>query len=90
MIINLIVISNLEGAYLCSGHTYFTLISLDRTMTFLIFLFIFGFFLQNSCAKEPVIVHTQYGDILGYQTDIARVFYGIPFAQPPIGPLRFN
>jgi len=56
----------------------------------LIFLFIFGFFLQNSCAKEPVIVHTQYGDILGYQTDIARVFYGIPFAQPPIGPLRFN
>ncbi|CAF0914111.1 unnamed protein product [Didymodactylos carnosus] len=41
-------------------------------------------------ANEPVYVHTLYGDIVGYQTDIARVFYGIPYAQPPVGPLRWN
>ncbi|CAF5106356.1 unnamed protein product, partial [Rotaria sp. Silwood1] len=42
---------------------------------------------QCICASKPVIVHTQYGDVLGYQTDSARVFYGIPFARPPIGTL---
>ncbi|CAF1420460.1 unnamed protein product [Adineta ricciae] len=31
-----------------------------------------------------------YGDILGYQTNLSRVFYGIPFAQPPVGPLRWE
>ncbi|CAF3634575.1 unnamed protein product [Rotaria sp. Silwood1] len=40
--------------------------------------------------SKPVIVHTQYGDVLGYQTDSARVFYGIPFARPPIGTLRWQ
>jgi hypothetical protein len=40
-------------------------------------------------ADENIIVHTTYGDILGYQTNMARVFYGIPYAQPPIGELRF-
>ncbi|CAF0852745.1 unnamed protein product [Rotaria sordida] len=45
---------------------------------------------QYICANEHVIVHTQYGDVLGYQTDLARVFYGIPFAQPPIGTLRWQ
>lgn len=41
-------------------------------------------------ADESIIVHTTYGDILGYQTDMARVFYGIPFAQPPVGDLRLK
>ena len=40
-------------------------------------------------ADENIIVHTNYGDILGYQTTMARVFYGIPYAQPPINELRF-
>jgi len=51
-------------------------------------LFILAFSLQETSTNDPVTVHTQYGDILGYQTDLARVFYGIPFAGPPIGSLR--
>ena len=35
-----------------------------------------------------VIVHTNYGDIEGYETDLARVFYAIPYAQPPVDRLR--
>jgi hypothetical protein len=45
-------------------------------------------FISSGCSNEPAIVHTKYGDILGYQTDLARVFYGIPFAQPPVNKLR--
>ena len=46
------------------------------------------FTLQRVCAGENVIVHTQYGDVMGYQTDMSRIFYAIPFAQPPVGTLR--
>jgi hypothetical protein len=45
-------------------------------------------YLQRATANEPVTVQTEYGSILGYQTDLARVFYGIPFARPPTGALR--
>ncbi|CAF2515172.1 unnamed protein product [Rotaria sp. Silwood2] len=41
-------------------------------------------------AYTPVIVHTNYGDVEGYETDLARVFYGIPYAQPPIDTLRWK
>ena len=51
--------------------------------------FILILFIPNICANEPVIVHTQYGGILGYQTNISRVFYGIPFAEPPVDLLRY-
>jgi hypothetical protein len=57
-------------------------------MIFVNLIFILAFSTQDICAREPVLVHKQYGDVLGYRTDLARVFYGIPFAQPPIGPLR--
>jgi hypothetical protein len=43
---------------------------------------------QHGLADQPTIVHTSFGDIRGYQTDLARAFYGIPFAQPPVGKLR--
>jgi hypothetical protein len=56
---------------------------------------ILGFWLLSligpiQCLREnqTSIVHTKYGDVRGYQTDQARVFYGIPFAQPPINDLR--
>ena len=51
-------------------------------------LLILVYFIQGGYANQPTIVHTKYGDILGYQTDMARVFYGIPFAQPPVSNLR--
>ena len=38
--------------------------------------------------NEPVTVVTNYGSVLGYQTEQARFFYGIPFAQPPVKDLR--
>ena len=43
---------------------------------------------QQVCANRTVTVTTQYGDVLGYETDSARIFYGIPFAQPPVDSLR--
>ena len=42
----------------------------------------------NVYADKPIIVHTNYGDIQGYETDLARVFNGIPYAQPPVNTLR--
>jgi hypothetical protein len=45
--------------------------------------------LKNIDANQTVIVPTMYGDVLGYETDKARIFYGIPFAEPPIGDLRY-
>ena len=59
-----------------------------RMITFVKLVFILIFSIQFISASEPVIVHTQYGNVLGYRTDLARVFYGIPFAQPPMGTLR--
>ncbi|CAF1489993.1 unnamed protein product, partial [Adineta ricciae] len=56
----------------------------------MILLFILATLFPTILANEPVVVHTQYGDILGYQTNLSRVFYGIPFAQPPVGPLRWE
>ncbi|CAF1538202.1 unnamed protein product [Adineta ricciae] len=52
--------------------------------------FILILFAPNVFANEPAFVHTQYGDILGYQTNMSRVFYGIPFAQPPVDALRWQ
>ena len=48
-----------------------------------------NFLLGYIHANQPVTVSTKYGDILGYETSIARVFYGIPFAEPPINDLRY-
>ena len=41
-------------------------------------------------ASMNVVVSSDYGDILGYQTDMARVFYGVPYAKPPVGNLRYG
>ncbi|CAF2651667.1 unnamed protein product [Rotaria sp. Silwood2] len=55
----------------------------------ILFVF-FTYLIRNGYTNEPTIVHTKYGDILGYQTNLARIFYGIPFAQAPINELRWN
>jgi len=38
----------------------------------------------------PLEVETQQGPVRGFiQEDVARTFLGIPYAKPPVGPLRF-
>lgn len=55
---------------------------------FLLLVLICGAQQVCQAANQPVTINTAYGDVLGYQTDTARVFYGIPFAQPPVDTLR--
>ena len=37
-----------------------------------------------------MIVETQYGRVQGISDGAIGVWKGIPFAQPPVGPLRFH
>ncbi|WP_353072587.1 carboxylesterase/lipase family protein [Tunturiibacter gelidoferens] len=37
----------------------------------------------------PAIVRTPSGSLRGESSDGVRVFRGVPFAEPPVGPLRF-
>lgn len=39
--------------------------------------------------SAPPVVRTRKGAVRGFQRDGTAVFLGIPFAQPPVGPLRF-
>lgn len=39
---------------------------------------------------ERVVVKTPYGALRGEMRDGVRVFKGVPFAQPPVGDLRFR
>jgi para-nitrobenzyl esterase len=38
----------------------------------------------------PCVVRTPSGVLRGESTDGVRVFRGVPFAEPPVGPLRFR
>jgi len=38
----------------------------------------------------PAVVRTPLGALRGEAADNVRIFRGIPFAEPPIGPLRFR
>ncbi|PCC99367.1 carboxylesterase/lipase family protein [Halopseudomonas pelagia] len=38
---------------------------------------------------DPLRITTTEGDIQGIETESMRVFRGIPYAQPPVGELRF-
>ena len=40
--------------------------------------------------SSPAIAHTSSGTLLGESTGGVRIFRGVPFAEPPIGPLRFR
>ena len=46
--------------------------------------------LQALADFEPAIVHTPSGTLRGESADSVRIFRGIPFATPPVGPLRFR
>ena len=39
---------------------------------------------------DPAVVQTDKGAVRGTVTNGMRAFYGIPFAAPPVGPLRFS
>ncbi|KAK0426469.1 hypothetical protein QR680_009727 [Steinernema hermaphroditum] len=59
-------------------------------MTFL-FTVLVSLFLNNylTCSATPT-VETPYGAIEGFESDSANIFYGIPYAKPPIGNLRLE
>lgn len=41
-------------------------------------------------AAEPCVVRTPNGTLRGESVNGVRVFRGVPFAEPPVGPLRFR
>jgi len=51
---------------------------------------VLGLGLANAGVAEEVEIDTPSGRMRGEDHDVYRVFRGIPYAQPPIGPLRFR
>ena len=54
-------------------------------------------FPKSELVQRPsslVSVYTKLGTVIGYRQDVRNqtinVFYGVPFAEPPIGKLRFK
>ena len=45
---------------------------------------------RPASADAPVLIHLPSGDIIGRQTGSIEVFKNVPFAAPPIGPLRWR
>lgn len=61
------------------------------SIVFVIFIIIiFLGFVRFTQQEKYLIVHTNDGDVLGYQTEMAKIFYGIPYAKPPIDHLRYD
>src|SRR5580658_8798478 len=46
--------------------------------------------LYSIANSSPITIHTPSGMLRGEQSDGALQFRGVPFAEPPIGPLRFR
>ena len=45
---------------------------------------------MNPAASPDVLVNTEFGSLTGFQTDGLCVFKGVPYAEPPVGELRFK
>lgn len=45
---------------------------------------------RPSASADPAVVQTESGAVRGVVTDDHRLFAGIPYAAPPVGPLRFQ
>lgn len=46
--------------------------------------------LRALSSATPITVRTPLGPLQGEEADGVRVFRGVPFAEPPLGPLRFR
>ena len=49
-----------------------------------------GAALLISCSRSPVEVQTPSGQLLGYVDDQVEHYLGVPYAQPPVGDLRWR
>ncbi len=49
-----------------------------------------GWAAQTVAAGEEVVLSTPSGRVRGQRADGVRVFRGVPFAEPPVGDLRFR
>ena len=49
-----------------------------------------GIFGQSAEAVNAALVQTPLGPLRGAVIDGVRVFRGVPFAEPPVGALRFK
>ena len=44
----------------------------------------------HAATNDPLVVHTQAGEIQGKSLPYTRTWQGIPYAQPPVGNLRWK
>ena len=82
----------LKSSFLINGsiNRYLPLATCSHSMRFTHSISLVTLLFACASASQHIVVPTQYGNVLGYQTDLARVFYGIPFAKPPIGVSRWQ
>ena len=56
-------------------------------------LAIAGLAILSACTKKEEVtlqVKTQYGVLEGFEENGVKKFLGVPFAQPPVGELRWK
>jgi len=53
-------------------------------------LLVCGWSLHSPAAENPLVVKTEQGSLRGRRVGRANVFLGIPYAQPPLGDLRWR
>lgn len=73
----------------CIKHTFDCFFFLKMRILLVFVFVVLSCLLECVHANRTIIVPTKYGDVMGVETSLARIFYGIPFAQPPVGDLRY-